>query len=253
MNVLITGMSGLIGTLLNRELSQRHEIRALGRSKLPDVDQVNASITDYEAILPAFRDIDVVVHLAAFRADEPVTELLRTNVEGTYNVFRAAVDSAVKRVVFASSAGVVRGYLGGAPYLGLDGVVTQFPLDSNISPWPVRPYDATKTAGESIARVFAEEAGIDVVCVRIGKCVQEDIPVEGLVRPLWVSQRDITQLLASCVEQPGPTGYELVFGTSANSPPVVDLSRARTVFGYEPQDGCHWSPAMENRIEGGSQ
>lgn len=253
MNVLITGMSGLIGTLLNGELSQRHEIRALGRSKLPGIDQVNASITDYDAILPAFRDIDVVVHLAAFRADEPATELLRTNIEGTYNVFKAAVDSGVRRVVFASSAGVVRGYLGGAPYLGLDGDVTQYPLDSDISPWPVRPYDATKAAGESIARVFAGEAGIDAVCVRIGKCVEDDIPVEGLVRPFWVSQRDITQLLALCVEQPGALGFEQVFGTSANSPPVVDLSRARTVFGYEPQDGCKWTLAIANRIEGGSQ
>lgn len=240
-------MSGLIGKLLYRELSQRHEVRALSRTVLPGVDQVNASITDYEAILPAFRDIEVVVHLAAFRDDEPVTDLLSTNVEGTYNVFKAAVDSGVRRILFASSGGVVRGYLGGKPFLSSDGAGAQLPLTGETSPWPVRPYDATKAAGESIARVFAENYGIDVICVRIGKCVADDVPVEGLVRPLWVSQRDVTQLLTRCVEQPGPLGFELVYGMSANSPPAVDLSRARTVFGYKPRDGCSWSPASATR------
>ena len=242
MNILITGMSGLIGRLLYAELSQRHNVRALCRSVITSVDQVNASITDYNAILPAFQDIEIVVHLAAFRADEPTTELLKTNVEGTYNVFKAAVESGVRRVVFASSGGVVRGYLGGEPFLSSGKAGTRFPLDGETTPWPVRPYDATKAAGESIARVFFENEGIDAVCVRIGKCVENDIPVEGLVRPLWVSQRDITQLLTRCVEQPGTLGYELVYGMSANSPPVVDLSHARRVFGFDPQDGCNWVP-----------
>jgi NAD+ dependent glucose-6-phosphate dehydrogenase len=240
--ILITGMSGLIGSLLYTELYPRHEVQALCRSVLPNVDQVNESITDYEAILPAFRDVEVVVHLVAFRADDPTTELIQTNIEGTHNIFKAAVDSGVRRVVFASSGGVVRGYLSENRFIGSDGAFTQFPLDGETSPWPVRPYDATKAADESIARVFAENTGIDAICVRIGKCLKDDVPVDRLVRPLWVSQRDITQLIARCVEQQGPLWFKLVYWMSANTPPAVDLSRASSVFGYSPQDGCTWSP-----------
>ncbi len=240
MNVLITGMSGLIGRLINVELSQRHNIRALCRTPIDGFEQVNASITDYDSILPAFKNIDVVVHLAAYREDEPVVDLFSTNVEGTRNVFRAAVESGAWRVVFGSSAGLIRGHLTGRSFLGDGAGVERKLLTGESPPWPVRPYDVTKVAGEAIARSFNETHGLETVCVRIGKCVAADIPVEGVIRPLWVSQRDLTQLMARCVEHPGPLGFEIVYGISANSPPVVDLARSKQVFGYRPQDGCEW-------------
>ncbi len=250
MNILITGISGLIGSLLAQELSGRHKVRGLCRSHVTGYEQVNASITNYEAILPAFRDIDVVIHLAAFRADDPIGELLRTNIDGTYNVFRAAAECGVRRVVFASSGGVIRGYLNDLSDGATDTFGNRVAIDADSVPRPVRPYDATKAAGESIARVFHENVGLETVCVRVGKCVADDVPVEGLVRPLWVSQRDITQILTRCVEHPGQLGYKIVYGMSANIPPVVDLTDARRLFGYEPQDGCDWDspPIMPNVV-----
>lgn len=240
MNILITGISGLIGSLLATELSQRHNVRGLSRSNFGDYEHVNASITDYDAMLPAFKDIDVVVHLAAFRADEPVTDLLKTNIEGTHNVYRAAVESGVSRVVFASSGGVIRGYLGGKKLTDHPAPLSKELIVAETAPWPIRLYDATKAAGEAIARVFHENHGLESVCVRIGKCVENDVPVGGLIRPIWVSQRDITQLLTRCIEHPGRLGFEIVHGMSNNRPAVVDIDRAKRVFGYQPQDGCDW-------------
>lgn len=241
MNILITGISGLIGSLLGAELSQRHNVRGLSRSHVTGYEQVNASITDYDAILPAFDSIDVVVHLAAFRADDPIGDLLRTNIDGTYNTFRAAVECGVRRVVFASSGGVIRGYLGSDSLPNSEKAQSLFPLDGGVTMRPVRPYDATKASGESIARVFHEKFDLEAICVRIGKCVEDDLPMDGLVRPLWVSQRDITQLLTRCVEYQGSPGFEIFYGMSDNRPSVVDLTRSKQVFGYEPQDGCEWS------------
>lgn len=242
MNILITGLSGMIGGLLGEELSPRHAVRGLSRSYVTGYEHVSASITDYAAILPAFRDIDVVVHLAAFRADDPIDDLLRTNIDGTYNVFRAAAENGVRRVVFASSGGVIRGCLRDwAEATGVSG--ERVPLDVKTATWPVRPYDATKVAGESIARVFHEQFDLETICVRIGKCVEDDVPVDGLVRPLWVSQRDITQMLTLCVEHPQSPGFEVVYAMSANSPPAVDIGPARELFGYRPQDGCSWAPS----------
>ena len=66
--ILITGMSGLIGGIARRQLEGCYELRALNRRQLPDVDCHCADIGDLDAILPAFEDVDTVIHLAAFVA-----------------------------------------------------------------------------------------------------------------------------------------------------------------------------------------
>ena len=50
--VLVTGMSGLIGGIIGRDLATTHTVRALNRSAVPDVDCVQADIADFEAIRP---------------------------------------------------------------------------------------------------------------------------------------------------------------------------------------------------------
>jgi nucleoside-diphosphate-sugar epimerase len=89
--VLVTGLSGLIGDAVRRRLEGRYELRALNRRPLDGVACHQADIADLEAIGPAFRDTDVVVHLAAV-ADSAASweDVLRHNIVGTYNVFEAA-------------------------------------------------------------------------------------------------------------------------------------------------------------------
>ena len=67
-NVLITGMSGLIGGILRRHLEEKgdYKLRALNRSVVEGVDSFQGDISDLDAIRSAFQDQDVVVHLAAY-------------------------------------------------------------------------------------------------------------------------------------------------------------------------------------------
>ena len=67
-NVLITGMSGLIGGLLKDRLAEAdgYELTALNRREVEGVRTVRADISDLESIRPAFEGQDVVVHLAAY-------------------------------------------------------------------------------------------------------------------------------------------------------------------------------------------
>ena len=67
------------------------------------------SITDLEAIRPAFEGIDCVVHMAAYLGPSDDSQL-SVNIEGTYNVFEAAKDAGVKRFVFGSSGATQMGY-----------------------------------------------------------------------------------------------------------------------------------------------
>lgn len=107
LSVLVTGMSGLIGSAVRRRMSDRYDLRALNRRAIEGVPTHRADIGDLAAIAPAFAGIDVVVHLAAAVGDPPFEPVLATNVIGTYNVFEAARRAGVRRVVYASSGATV--------------------------------------------------------------------------------------------------------------------------------------------------
>src|SRR6266851_10379143 len=98
--VLVTGMSGLIGRALRKQIEDRVELSALNRSMIEGVPCHRADIADLEAILPAFEGVDTVVHLVAIaRFNATWEEVLNDNVIGTYNVFEAARRAGVKRIV----------------------------------------------------------------------------------------------------------------------------------------------------------
>src|SRR2546421_12058350 len=106
--ILITGLSGLIGSALRNHIEGKYAIRALNRRAVPGVETHQADLGDLAAIQPAFKDIDTVVHLGAAAGDRQTPDdLLRSNVMGTYNVFEAARQGGVKRVIFASSGATV--------------------------------------------------------------------------------------------------------------------------------------------------
>ncbi|MCZ6539661.1 MAG: NAD-dependent epimerase/dehydratase family protein, partial [Chloroflexi bacterium] len=106
--ILVTGMSGLIGGIVGRHLaSLGHDIRALNRGPVEGFDTVQADITDYNAIRPAFDGIDTVIHLAAYLGSDDKSQI-DVNIAGTYNLFEAGGDAGVKRVIFGSSGAVQR-------------------------------------------------------------------------------------------------------------------------------------------------
>ncbi len=153
MRILVTGMSGLIGSALQSRLQQDHNLTAFNRSDVAGTPTVRADLSDYDSLRDAVTGQDVVIHLAA-KAGEDFTwaELRDTNVEGTRNVFAAAVDAGVGRVVFASSGATVAGWESREPYKALvEGRyddVTDWPLITvDMPPRPRGIYGSTKSLG----------------------------------------------------------------------------------------------------------
>ena len=111
-NVLVTGMSGLIGGLLKKHLTSvgGYKLKALNRSNVNDVETHKGDISDLCSIKDAFLNQDTVVHLAAYLGSEGWEKQHANNVVGTYNVFEAARIAGVKRVVFASSGATISGF-----------------------------------------------------------------------------------------------------------------------------------------------
>jgi nucleoside-diphosphate-sugar epimerase len=181
--VLITGMSGLIGGAVRKQLDGKYRLAALNRSAIPGVECHRADIADLRAIRPAFDGVDVVVHLAAASSGAAGwDDVLRHNVTGTYNVFEAARQAGVKRVVFASSGATITGYEREPPLAAVVGgrydEVVSFPVLTHETPTrPITLYGCSKVWGETLARYYVDVHGLSAVCVRIGHVSAEDRPL----------------------------------------------------------------------------
>jgi nucleoside-diphosphate-sugar epimerase len=241
--VLVTGLSGLIGRALRKQVDGRYDLRALNRSAVEGLPCHQADIADLAAIKPAFAGVETVVHLAAQVGNPAWEAVLRHNITGTYNVFEAAREAGVKRVVFASSGAAVSGIESDKPYSDLvagryEGLQS-WPILTHLS--PLRPsglYGASKIWGEALGRDYADAHGLSVICVRIGRVHAEDRPRSAREFSVWCSQRDIARFLESCVDAPEAVRFEIFFCTSRNKWGYRDLEHPRVVLGWEPVDAA---------------
>ncbi len=241
--VLVTGMSGLIGGAVRRRLEGRYRLRALNRGDLAGVETVRADIGDLAAIRPAFAGVGVVVHLAANTSSAaPWAAVLGQNVIGTYNVFEAAREAGVRRVIYASSGATVSGWERDEPYRAL--VTGEYGRVGEAWPritheTPDRPsglYGASKVWGEALARHYCDAYGMSMLCLRIGAVNEADRPTAPRHFAVWCSQRDIAGMVERCIEAPASLRFDVFFVTSDNRWGYRDLDHPRAVVGFRPQD-----------------
>jgi len=242
--VLVTGLSGLIGSAFRKHVGDAYTLRALNRRAVPGVETHRADLGDLAAIQPAFKDIDTVVHLAAAAGDHQAPEdIMRSNVVGAYHVFEAARAAGVQRVIFASSGATVSGWERDPP---LSHLVTGHYADAGkITPLthetPLRPsglYGASKIWGEAIARHFADAHGLSAICVRIGRVRAEDRPVSARDAAVWCSQRDIARMIQACIEAPPSVRFDIFYVVSNLRHGYRDIEHARGVLGWTPVDSA---------------
>ena len=243
--VLITGMSGLIGGLLKDHLDEAggYQLSALNRRPIEGVEVHQADIADLEAIRPAFQDIDVVVHLAASLDSNDWESQLSANLIGVYNVYEAARRAGVDRVIFASSGNAIRGFDLVEPYRAIsegryEDVPEEIPLVTGEQVRPQSIYGAAKVWGEALGRVFSDDYGLSIICVRIGLVTPENRPVGPRAMSVYLSHRDIAEMLRRCIEAPADLKYGIYFATSNNRWGYRDLGPSRDVLGFVPQDSA---------------
>lgn len=167
--VLVTGGAGFIGSHLIPQLLERGDaIRILDNMSRGDrgrvaewaasgrVELVEQDIRYGGAVHHAMTGCDQVVHLAAVsinKSEADPFESVDINIVGSNNVFKAAADHGVRRVVFASSASVY-------------GDPETLPMSEDGPVHPLTPYCIAKHAGEQLLDYYARRSAMTWIALR---------------------------------------------------------------------------------------
>ena len=163
MKILVTGAAGRLGSLVCKELSRcGHAVRASDRHDPAELGfpLTRADLRDPAAVSALLSEQDAVVHLgnlASLSAGPSPQAVLADNVAMNANVFQAARELGVERIVFASSLqAMIRlddGRPSPPPY-----TIPYFPLDGEAPTNPGRNYYAlSKEFGERMLRLLSEQ------------------------------------------------------------------------------------------------
>lgn len=172
MQILVTGGAGFIGSNLVERLLQLPQVTGvrvldnLATGSLKNIESFlqnpkfefcEGDIRSYETCLQACEGINLISHQAALGSvprsiNDPLTSN-DVNVTGTLNVFTAAKDSGIKRVVYAASSSTYGDHPG-------------LPKVEDRIGNPLSPYAVTKLVNELYARVYANLYGMELIGLR---------------------------------------------------------------------------------------
>ncbi len=227
MKLVLTGAAGRLGSYLREPLAQIAD-EFISTDIVEDIGNlyegeryVKADLAELDDMMAVLKGADMVVHMGAYADEGPFEKLLGPNFVGAYNVWEAAYQNGVKRVIYGSSIHAV-GMYPKNEFIGTDA--------------PHRPdtfYGLAKCFAEDLGRMYWDKRGVESVHMRILSCAQ----VTG-ARALgsWLSYDDLIQLVQRCIETP-VTGFSIIYGVSDNDRVPVDNSKA-SFIGYRPKDNA---------------
>jgi UDP-N-acetylglucosamine/UDP-N-acetylgalactosamine 4-epimerase len=172
MRILVTGGAGFIGSNLVEKLLTDTRVTTirvldnLATGALKNIDEFKANpkfsflegdIRDYKTCLTACDGIDFISHQAALGSvprsiNDPLTSN-NVNITGTLNIFTAAKEKKVKRIVYAASSSTYGDHPG-------------LPKVEDVIGNPLSPYAVTKYVNELYANVYANLYGMQITGLR---------------------------------------------------------------------------------------
>lgn len=161
MKILVTGGNGFIGHTL-----VKHLLDEGGQVKVIDIKPIKFTHKNLEFVKKSvledirwdMRDCDMVYHLAAelgvVNSDKKPLNTLAVNIDGTVNIFRCALGTGVKKIVYTSSSEVY-------------GEPREIPIKEDSQKSPVSIYGVSKLTAEMYAKGYVQEYGMDINPVRL--------------------------------------------------------------------------------------
>lgn len=233
--VLVTGAGGRIGSYFATHRHDRYDLRLMiqfaeQEEKVQGLGEVVVGdLSDLKKLRQFCEGVDTVLHLAAIPdASATWSPLLESNIIGTYNMMTAAKAAGCRRLIFASSIHAVSGY------------PTDVQVKTSEPPNPGDLYGVTKAFGEVLGRYMAEQEGLSVIALRIGAFQSIEAGQQEWCANMfdaYVSDRDLIQLITKCIDNEN-LKFAIFHGLSNNAFKRLDISDARELVGYAPEDDC---------------
>ncbi|HYB86023.1 MAG TPA: NAD(P)-dependent oxidoreductase [Streptosporangiaceae bacterium] len=237
MRVCVTGGSGRAGRAVVADLLEHgHWVVSTDLVKpaadLGEAVSLTADLTDYGQAVEALAGAEAVVHLANIPAPQLRTPAVTFNANMTmnFNVFRAAAQAGLARVVWASSETTL-----GLPF---DVPPRYAPVDEDHYPVPTTTYALSKVASETIAGHIAQWSGIPFVALRFSNILgPRDYPEfpsfweDPMLRKwnLWgyIDERDAAAAcrLALEADLSGSTSFIIAAADTVMNRPSAELMR----------------------------
>lgn len=172
MKILVTGGAGFIGSNLVEKLLRDQRVTFvrvldnLATGSLENIKEfecdsrfqfIEGDIRDYKTCLNACEEIDLISHQAALGSvPRSIKDPLTTNdvnITGTLNIFTAAKEKNIKRIIYAASSSTYGDHPG-------------LPKTENTIGKPLSPYAVTKYVNELYAKVYADLYRIETIGLR---------------------------------------------------------------------------------------
>ncbi|GHA55727.1 3-beta hydroxysteroid dehydrogenase [Amylibacter ulvae] len=225
--IVLTGAAGRLGSYLREPLAAMCDT-LVSSDLTEDIGKLYDGETYVRADLASLPDMkallegaDMVVHFGAIGDEAPFDAILQSNIVGAYNVWEAAYQNGVRRVVYASSVHAV------GMHKSSDGIGT------DAAHRPDTYYGLAKCFAEDLASLYWDKRGVESVCMRIFSCAKVTNP---RAVGTWLSYDDLIHLVERAISTP-VTGFSVVYGISDNDRAPVDNTKAN-FLGYRPKDNA---------------
>lgn len=277
-SICITGASGYLGSCLCPELVKLgHNLICVDIVPPQKVhgEYRQVDFIEEDKVIEAIDGAEVLIHCASIHPWKKYADgqYLDTNVKGTWNVFRAALEKGVKRIILTSSIAAS----------GYDPEIELCPVDESYQKQALADiYSLTKLFQEQIARHFCEYKGMKAIALRppnftpkpplqtgaallSGCLVVEDVAsahlkaldiwekVQNSFEPFYItpafpySTQEARQLSSnpkSVLDKyfPGVWDWFEERGVTLHpAPTLFDSSKARRILGWQPEyTFIHW-------------
>ena len=225
--LVLTGAAGRLGSYLREPLTKMCN-ELVSTDIVDDIGTLydgetyaKGDLASLDEMMRILEGADMVVHMGAYADEGPFDQLLGPNFIGAYNIWEAAYQHKLKRVVYASSIHAV----GMHPK-------NEF-IDTNVRHRPDTFYGLAKCFAEDLGSMYWDKRGLESVHMRILSCAQV---TNARALGSWLSYDDLIQLVQRSIETP-VTGFSIVYGVSNNDRAPVDNAQA-SFLGYRPKDNA---------------
>jgi nucleoside-diphosphate-sugar epimerase len=225
--VIVTGGAGFAGPgIIEHLLECGYAVTSVDLRAWPDAScrHMQADLRALGQVIELLSGYDTVVHLAAVRRGGAMAPgaTFETNLMTTFNVFRAAAMTGVRRVVWASTTGLM-----GSPFGSEKSVPRRLPFTERDQPNAISTYHLSKVMAERLAHQPQIWGETSFVALRFGTMCY--VPMYAEMAQTWanpraradhlwnyVDMRDAAQACAKAIEA-DVSGAREYFVTAADT------------------------------------